>query len=69
MKNKMILKIYIAITGAIIFSVGILHLLRIIYNVPVAVGSLYIPMFLSYVGLIGSIGITILAMWLLSRKE
>jgi hypothetical protein len=69
MTNKIIRKIYIALTGSIVFSVGILHLLRIIYKVPVLVGSFDIPMFPSYLGLIGSIGISVLAMWLMSRKE
>jgi hypothetical protein len=69
MKSNMIMKIYIIFTGGIVFSVGVLHLLRIIYNVTVVVGSLSIPMFPSFIGLIGSIGITILAMWLMRRKS
>jgi hypothetical protein len=68
MKNNLLFKIYIILTGGAISSVGILHLLRIIYKVPVIIGTLSIPMFLSYLGLIASLGIIILALLLFFRK-
>jgi hypothetical protein len=68
MKHNKLLRIYIILTGGAISSVGLLHLLRIIYQVPVVVGELSIPIFLSYLGLVASIGITTLAMWLFFRK-
>jgi len=67
MKNKILFRIYIILTGGAISSVGILHLLRIIYQVPLVVGTLTIPMFLSYFGLIASVGITVLAILCLLR--
>jgi len=67
MKNNLLLKVYIIISGWVFFSVGLLHLLRLIYQTPVVVGTISIPMFLSYLGLAGSIGIIILALYLLRK--
>jgi hypothetical protein len=64
MKNAFLFRIYIVLTGGAISSVGILHLLRLIFQVPVTVGTLSVPMVFSYFGLIASLGVTILAIYL-----
>jgi hypothetical protein len=67
MKKSLLLKMYIIITAGIILFVGLLHLLRLMYQTPVVVGATSIPMFLSYFGLAGSIGIIILALYLFRK--
>jgi hypothetical protein len=64
----MLLKIYIVLSASAIFFAGLLHLFRLIYNAPVVIGTISVPMFLSYFGLAGSIGIIILAIWLFRKN-
>ena len=67
MKNNLLLKVYVIISAGIFLFVGLLHLLRLIYQTPVVVGSTSVPMFLSYFGLAGSIGIIILVLFLFRK--
>jgi hypothetical protein len=60
-------KLYLIISGAIFFLVGVFHLLRLVYNWPIVVGTRMIPHALSYVGFPVSIGYTVWACWLLWR--
>lgn len=67
MKNDLLLKAYVILSfGAIVFA-GSLHLLRLIYKTPVIVGTTSIPMFLSYFGLAGAVGVIVLAIFLFRK--
>jgi hypothetical protein len=66
--KDMPLKIYLVVTGGLFFSIGVLHLLRLVHGVPVTVGPTALPMFLSSFGLGGSVCLVVLAAWLLFRK-
>jgi hypothetical protein len=61
-------KLYLIISGAIFFLVGIFHLLRLVYHWPIVVGTRIVPYALSYVGFPASIGYSVWACWLLYRK-
>jgi hypothetical protein len=61
-------KLYLIVSGAIFFLVGIFHLLRLVYHWPIAVGTRPIPYSLSYLGFPASIGYCVWACWLLRRK-
>lgn len=50
-------KPYLAITGAIFFFVGLLHLLRLIWNWPAQIGGWSVPGWLSYLGLAAAWGL------------
>ncbi len=67
MKNNLLMKVYIILSAGAICFAGLLHLFRLIYRTPVVVGTTTIPMFLSYFGLAGSIGIIILAVYLFRK--
>ena len=43
-------KLYLIISGAVFLLVGVMHLLRLINDVPIVVGTTNIPMAISYVG-------------------
>jgi len=62
-------KLYLIISGAIFFLVGIFHLFRLVYHWPIAVGTRMIPHSLSYVGFPVSIGYCVWACWLLRRRR
>ena len=64
----MLLNLYLIISGAIFFLVGIFHLLRLVYHWPVNVGTKIVPHALSYIGFPVSIGYAVWAAWLLFRK-
>jgi hypothetical protein len=68
MKNNVLLKIYLILSAGAILFAGLLHLFRLIYNAPVVIGTISVPMFLSYFGLAGSIGIVGLAVWLFRKN-
>ena len=48
-------KTYCTISGALFSLVALGHLLRIIGNLPVTVGTMSIPMYVSWGGLIGQL--------------
>jgi hypothetical protein len=58
-------KLYLIISGAIFFLVGIFHLFRLVYHWPIVVASSRVPYSLSYVGFPASIGYSVWACWLL----
>jgi hypothetical protein len=62
-------KLYLIISGAIFFLVGIFHLLRLVYRWPIVVGTRMVPYSLSYVGFPVSTGYSVWASWLLSRRR
>lgn len=62
-------KLYLIISGAIFFLVGIFHLFRLLNHWPIVVGTRVIPYLLSYVGFPASIGYSIWACWLLWKKS
>ena len=61
-------KLYLVISGAIFFLVGIFHLFRLVYNWPIMVGTRMVPYSLSYVGFPVSIGYSVRACWLFCRR-
>ena len=61
-------KLYLILSGAIFFLVGVLHLLRLVYHWPVVVGTTVIPHALSYLGFPAAIGYSLWAVWLLRRR-
>ncbi len=61
------MRIYILLSAGAILTAGVLHILRIRFQVPVVVGTTPIPMFLSYFGLAGSIGISVLGVYLIKK--
>ena len=65
----MLLKLYLIISGAIFFLVGIFHCLRLVYNWPIIVGTTVVPHALSYIGCPVSLGYSAWACWLLFRKD
>lgn len=64
----MLLRLYLIISGAIFFLVGIFHLLRLVYHWPIIVGTTMVPHALSYIGCPVSLGYSVWACWLLRRK-
>jgi hypothetical protein len=46
----MLLKLYLIVSGGIFFLVGIIHLLRLIYQWNIIIGTSVIPLELSYAG-------------------
>lgn len=67
MKGNLVLKLYLAVSGAIFLLVGIFHLFRLIYHWPIVVGASTIPQFLSYVGFPVATGYAVWALWLLRK--
>jgi hypothetical protein len=67
----MCLKWYLALSAVVFFLVGMMHLLRVIYQAPVTSGSTAIPMWLSYGGFAGAFFFCVWAAWLIrdSRKK
>jgi len=62
-------KLYLIISGAIFFLVGVFHLLRLLNHWPILVGTRTIPHSLSYVGFPVSTGYAVWAYWLLRRSR
>ena len=62
-------KLYLIISGAIFLLVGIFHLLRLVYQWPIVVGTRMVPYSLSYVGFPASIGYSVWACWLVCRRR
>jgi len=58
-------KLYLVVSGAIFFLVGLFHLFRLIYQWPIVVGPRTIPFALSYVGCPVSTGYCLWACWIL----
>ena len=67
MKDSLVLKLYLVISGAIFLLVGLFHLFRLIYRWPMVVGATPIPQLLSYVGFPVATGYAVWAFWLLRR--
>ena len=57
--------LYLVISGAVFFLVAVFHLLRLLYDWPVVVGTWTVPLWLSYVGLPVSFAYCVWAGWLL----
>jgi len=62
-------KLYLILSGFVFLLVAIFHLLRLVYHWPIVVGPRTIPFALSYLGLPGSTGYCVWAVWLLCRGE
>ena len=64
----MSIKAYLAITGIIFVAVALLHLLRLIYQWPVQIGTFGIPIWVSCAGLLVASVVFVWA-FLLLRKN
>ena len=62
-----LLKLYLAISGAIFLLVGVFHLLRLLNQWPISVGQSTVPQFLSYIGFPVSTGYALWALFLFRR--
>ncbi len=58
------LKVYLALSGTIFFLVAVLHLLRLVYQWPIVVGTWTVPHWVSYVGFPVASGYCAWACWL-----
>ena len=67
MKGNLLLKLYLAVSGAVFLLVALFHLFRLIYHWPIVVGETTIPQFLSHVGFPVSSGYAVWAFWLLRK--
>jgi hypothetical protein len=68
MKSNLVLKLYLAVSGAIFLLVGLFHLLRLIRHWPIVVGSTTVPQLLSYVGCPVAVGYAVWAFRLLRTR-
>jgi hypothetical protein len=64
-----LLKVYLALSGAIFLMVGFFHFFRLVNQWPITVGTADIPQVLSYIGLPASIGYCVWAFWLFRRSS
>lgn len=58
---------YLFISGFIFFVVGLLHLMRILCHWPAQIGTWFLPVWVSYLGLIAAWGLCVWA-YRLSRR-
>ncbi len=65
----LLLKLYLALSGAVFVLVALLHLLRLLNRWPISVGAMTVPGFLSYIGLPASTGYAVWAFWLFRRSS
>lgn len=61
-------KLYLLVSGYVFLMVSILHVVRLLYQWPVTVGTWVVPQWLSYVGFPGALGCFIWAVWLFCSK-
>ncbi len=61
-------RLYLIISGIIFLVVGVIHLLRIIYQTPIMVSTTQIPMVISYFGFPGALVLFIWAMTALRKS-
>jgi hypothetical protein len=59
---------FIAIAGAVFFVVALLHLARLVRQVPVQFGSTQVPMAVSYLGFPVALGLALWSWRLLRRR-
>jgi hypothetical protein len=64
-----LLKVYLALSGAVFLLVGLFHFFRLVGQWPITVGTATIPQLLSYMGLPASIGCCVWAIWLFRRSS
>jgi len=64
-----LLKLYLALSGAIFLLVGLFHFFRLVNQWPITVGTTTIPQILSYIGLPASTGYCLWAIWLFRRSS
>ena len=64
----MSIKAYLTITGIIFAAVAIMHLLRLIYQWPVQIGTFVIPIWVSCAGLLVASMLFVWAFLLLRKK-
>jgi hypothetical protein len=60
-------RVYLILSGSIFFLVAMLHLFRLVYHLPIVVGTWMVPHWLSYVGFPVAYGYSVWAYWLFRR--
>ena len=60
-------KLYLALSGTIFLLVAMLHLLRLVYQWPIVVGTWAVPHWVSYVGFPVAAAYCVWACWLCRR--
>lgn len=68
MQSSVSLRLYLGLSGAVFFLVGVLHLLRLLNQWQVVVGTHAVPPALSWVGLPVATGYAVWALYLLRRR-
>jgi hypothetical protein len=69
MNNVFLEKVFILISGSIFLLVAAFHLLRLIFQWPIIVGTFEIPFLLSYMGFPASMTFTVFALWLFRKNK
>ncbi len=64
-----LLKLYLAVSGAVFLLVALFHLFRLLNQWPITVDAWTVPEFLSYIGLPVSTGYAFWAFWLFRRSS
>lgn len=64
----MALRLYLIVSGFAFLMVSILHLCRLLFQLPITVGTVVIPLWLSYSGFPVALGYALWAAWLLLSK-
>ena len=62
-------KTYLLISGLIFGVVCLGHLLRIVFNWPLVIGALEVPMAVSWMGMIVTAGLVVWVIAMLTREE
>jgi hypothetical protein len=60
---------YLLISGVIFGLVCLGHLLRVVFNVPLVVGTYDVPMTISWMGMFVSAGLVVWVIAMLTREE
>ncbi|NMC43776.1 MAG: hypothetical protein GYA46_07645 [candidate division Zixibacteria bacterium] len=64
----MALRLYLIVSGLAFLMVSILHLCRLLFQLPITVGTVVIPQWLSYFGFPAALGYALWAAWLFFSK-
>jgi len=66
---RILLKLYLAVSGIIFLLVGLLHLFRLFYQWQITIGESTVPQILSSIGFPVSTGYFLWAVWLFRKSS
>ena len=66
---RILLKLYLAVSGIIFLLVGLLHLFRLFNQWEITIGESAVPQILSYIGFPVSTGYFLWAVWLFRKSS